>query len=173
MGVTHLGISLANYSVSHRRRRTAVVELSGNHAIEILKGEGGPFEWNRINCYPNLTRNGIADVINEDYEVIIFDMGSSYYRIRAELLRCDQKLVLGSLTPWRKMEYIRFVLEEMEEDRYARNMIFLTQNGIRKDKKDFKKQVGQPVYPVPYLPEPLLADKSQYEFFDRFLFFFY
>lgn len=69
MGVTHLVISLANYSVSHRRRRTAVVELSGNHAIEILKGEGGPFEWNRINCYPNLTRNGIADVINEDYEV--------------------------------------------------------------------------------------------------------
>lgn len=170
MGVTHLVMSLANYSVSHRRRRTAVVELSGNHAIENLTGEGGSFKWNRIDCYPNQTRNGIADVINEDYEVIIFDMGSSYYRIRTELLRCDQKLVLGSLAPWRKMEYIRFALEEMEEDRYARNMIFLTQNGIKKDKKDFKKQVGQPVYPIPYLPELLLADKSQYEFFDRFLF---
>lgn len=170
MGVTHLVMSLANYSVSHRRRKTAVVELSGNHAIENLTGEGESFEWNRISFYPNLTRNRIADIINEDYEVVIFDMGSSYYRIRPELLRCGQKLVLGSLAPWRKMEYIRFVLEEMAEDRYARNMMFLTQNGIKKDKKEFEKQVGRPVYPLPYLPEPLLADKSQYEFFDRFLF---
>ena len=68
------------------------------------------------------------------------------------------------------MEYIRFILEEMEEDRDARNMMFLALNGMKKDKKEFKKQVGQPLYPLPYLPEPLLADKSQYEFFDRFLF---
>lgn len=170
MGVTHLVMSFANYSVSHRRRRTAVVELSGNHTIERLNGDGGVFEWNHISCYPNLTRSCIADVINEDYEVVIFDMGSSYYRIRTELLRCNQKLILGSLAPWRKMEYIRFALEEMEEDRYARNIIFLAQNGMKRDKKDFKKQVGQPVYPLPYLPEPMLADKSQYEFFDKFLF---
>ncbi len=144
--------------------------MSGNHAIEKLAGESRPFEWNHISFYPNLTGSHIADVINGNYEVVIFDMGSSYYRIRTELLRCDRKLVLGSLAPWRKMEYIRFILEEMEEDRDARNMMFLALNGMKKDKKEFKKQVGQPLYPLPYLPEPLLADKSQYEFFDRFLF---
>lgn len=170
MGVTHLVMALANYSVSHRRRKTAVVELSGNHTIEEMAGTSDPFDWNRISCYPNFTRNGIADVINRDYEVVIFDMGSSYYRIRTELLRCNRKLILGSLAPWRKMEYIRFAMEVMGDDRSVRNMAFLTQNGMKKDKKDFKKIVGQPVYPVPYLPEPLLTEKSQYEFFDRFIY---
>lgn len=170
IGVTHLVMILATYSVSHRRRRTAVVELSGNHTIEKLAKTGGPFDWNGISCYPNFMKNGIADVINRDYEIVIFDMGSNYYRTRTELLRCNQKVILGSLSPWRKTEYIRFVTEVMGEDRNVRNMIFLTQNGMKKDKKDFKKTTGQTVYPIPYLPEPMLVDKSQCEFFDRFIY---
>lgn len=109
-------------------------------------------------------------MINRDYEIVIFDMGSNYYRTRTELLRCNQKVILGSLSPWRKTEYIRFVTEVMGEDRNVRNMIFLTQNGMKKDKKDFKKTTGQTVYPIPYLPEPMLVDKSQCEFFDRFIY---
>ncbi len=165
IGVTHLGISLANYSVSQERRKTAVVELSGNHAFEKLTGTSEPFEWNRIIMYPNRRKHQVADIINGDYEVVIFDMGCSYYKNRDELLRCDRKLILGTLAPWRKEEYIRFVREEMDEDRYARCMMFLTYNGNKKDKREFFKLTGQTVETIPYFPEPLSVEKNRYEFF--------
>lgn len=168
-GVTHLVMALANYSVSHKRRKTAVVELSGNHSFEKMTGVCEPFEWNRIICYPNLAKARIADIISGDYEVVIFDMGSSYYRIRAELLRCNRKLVLGSLAPWRKQEYVNFVVETMGEDRFTRDTTFYTQSGNKKDKKEFNQLVGRPVYPIPYLPEPLQAKMSQSDFMEELL----
>lgn len=169
MGVTHLVMTLANYSVSHRRRKTAIVEFSGNHDLEKMTGTSEPFEWNRIICYPNLASSRIADVINGDFEVIIFDMGSSYYRIRNELLRCDRKMILGSLVPWRKPDYVRFVMEEMGEDRFARNVTYLTINGSKKDKKDFYKITGQMVTPAPYFPELLPAGRGRYDFFEQLI----
>lgn len=169
MGVTHLVIALANYSVSHKRRKTAVVELSGNHDFEKMTGSDKPFEWNHIICYPNAARDEIADIISGNYEVIIFDMGGRYYRIRTELLRCDRKLILGSLVPWRKREFIDFVTSEMGEDRFVRNVAFYTQNGNKKDKLEFRRISGRPVYPIPCLPEPLSAERSRYEFFDGLL----
>lgn len=165
MGVTHLVIALADYSVSCRRRKTAVVELSGNHAIEKLTGTREPFEWNRIMFYPDFPKSRVAELRNGDYEVVIFDMGSCYYSVRTEFLYCDRKLVLGSLAPWRKADYYNFVQDEMEEDRYARGVVFLERNGIKKEKKEFLRQLGQPVYSIPFLQE-LRLEKDQQNMFD-------
>lgn len=165
MGVTHLVIALADYSVSYRRRKTAVVELSGNHTFEKLTGTSEPFEWKKITVYPNFPKGRVAELRSGDYEVVIFDMGSCYYRIRTELLYCDKKLVLGSLAPWRKADYYEFVREEMEEDRHARGVVFFEKNGIKKEKKEFLRLLGQPVYSIPFLPEARLAEKSQRDMF--------
>lgn len=166
MGVTHLVIALADYSVSCRRRKTAVVELSGNHTLEKLTGTSEPFEWNRIMFYPNFPKHRAAELRSRDYEVVIFDMGSCYYRVRTEFLYCDRKLVLGSLAPWRKMDYYSFVQEEMEEDRYARGVVFLEKNGIKKEKKEFLRRLGQPVYSVPILHEARLTEEGQRSMFN-------
>ncbi len=169
MGVTHLAVTLANYSAAHRKRKTAVIELSGNHAIEKMTGTSEPGEWNRVFYYPNVKQYHIAEILNGDYEVVVFDMGNAYYRIRTEFLRCDEKLIVGSLAPWRKMEYEDFVLEEMGEDRWVRGMVFLTQYGMKRDKKDFIKAAGVPIYTLPFVREPVKADKTCYEFLDSFL----
>ncbi len=169
VGVTHLAVTLANYSAAHKKRKTAVIELSGNHAFEKMTGTSEPGEWNRVAYYPNVKQYHIAEILSGDYEVVIFDMGNAYYRVRTELLRCDEKLIVGSLAPWRKAEYENFVLEEMGEDRWVRGMIFLAQYGMKRDKKDFVKTAGVPVYNLPFIREPVKADKTCFEFLNGFL----
>ncbi len=170
MGATHLVITLANYSATEKRRKTAVIELSGNHAIEELIMQTEPFELAGVTYYPNWRMRNVPQILNLGYEVIIFDMGSVYYQIRMEFLRCRQKLVVGSLAPWRKQEYYRFIRDEMGDDVAAATIVFLANNGmIKKDKKDFKNTIGAPVYAIPNVPDAFHPEKSSYQFLDRFL----
>lgn len=170
IGVTHFAITLANYSAAQKRRKTALIELSGNHAIEEIAGSQTPFEKNGVSYYPNLSMKEIPLVLNKGYEVVIFDMGSTFYRIRMEFLRCREKIIIGSLSPWRKQEYYRFILDEMGGDMQDSAVVFLANNGMKKDKKDkkeFYKMIGEPVYLIPYLPDAFHPEKN--EFLDRFL----
>ena len=167
-GVTHFTIALANYSATVKKRKTAVIELSGNHAFEELGQTDHAFVMQQVSYYPNLLHHQIPEVLKEDYEVILLDLGSTYHRIRMELLRCNEKLIVGSSAPWRSREYIRFVLDEMGEDGRAKATIYLTNNGMRKDKNEIKRQIRRPVYDIPFLPDPFSIGKSQYDFFQRF-----
>ena len=167
-GVTHLTIALANYSATVKKRKTAVIELSGNHAMEELGETGNAFVMQQVTYYPNLLHHQIPEVLKEDYEVLILDLGCTYHRIRMELLRCNEKLIVGSSAPWRSREYIRFVLDEMGEDGMTKATVYLTNNGMRKDKNEIKRQIRQPVYDIPFLPDPFSIGKSQYDFFQRF-----
>lgn len=164
MGVTHLTLMLAGYSAAIQRRKTAVVELGGDHVLSGIRDTTG-----RLACYCDYPENRMSEVLKKDYEVIVFDCGSTYYRIRRELLYCDKKLVVGSLVPWRRQEYMDFILEEMGEDIQAQNMILLTANGIKSDKKEFVKTVKMPVYDIPYVPDPFHIGKDQYGFVQHFL----
>lgn len=167
-GVTHLTFAFASYGASVGKRKTAVVELSQNHAFEELGGSDEVFERKGVTYYPNWLHQRLPEVLKEDYEVIILDLGSVYYRIRAELSRCNEKLILGSSAPWRSREYCNFVLEEMGEERAAKATVYLTNPGIEKDKKEIKRKICRPVYQIPFLPNPFCIEKSQYGFFERF-----
>lgn len=167
-GVTHLAIALANYSATVKKRKTAVIELSGNHAIEQLGETKQAFLMQQVSYYPNLSHHQIPEVLGEDYEVVILDLGCTYHRIRMELLRCNEKLIVGSSAPWRSEEYTRFVLDEMGDDGKAKATVYLTNNGMKKDKNKIKRQIRQPVYDIPFLPDPFSIEKSQYDFFQRF-----
>lgn len=167
-GVTHLTIALANYSATVKKRKTAVIELSGNHAIEELGDTGNVFRMQHVTYYPNCLQQQVPEVLKEDYEVILLDLGCTYHRIRMELLRCNEKLIVGSSAPWRSREYARFVLDEMGEDGKAKATVYLTNLGMKRDKNEIKRQISQPVYDIPFLPDPFSIEKSQYAFFQRF-----
>lgn len=172
MGVTSLVVAMAEYC-ARLRKSTAVVELSGNRAVEQIIGTSEPVEYRRIIWYPNTRRDGIADIVKRDYEVIIYDMGSSFYRIRDEWLRCNKRMVIGSLSPWRKKDYVEYALQELGEDRMTRGTIFYTNCGIdkrdKKEKREFYEKTGQMVYTLPDFEKLMHPTKEQSQFFQNII----
>ena len=95
----------------------------------------------------------------------IIDGGSEFYRIRREFLRCDRKLILVSLSPWKRKELEYFMSVIWEEEKCLDNVTFLAQFGMKKDKKDFQKQYRIPIHTLPFMEDPLHLKEAERLFF--------
>ena len=84
----------------------------------------------------------MPEYIRQGYEYYIIDGGSEFYRIRREFLRCDRKLILVSLSPWKRKELEYFMSVIWEEEKCLDNVTFLAQFGMKKDKKIFRNNTA-------------------------------
>lgn len=143
VGVTHLCTALTHYCADCLKSHTALVELSGNHELEELqKQQQG--KWGR-----------------PDRKHYFANAGSEFYRIRREFLRCDRKLILVSLSPWKRKELEYFMSVIWEEEKCLDNVTFLAQFGMKKDKKDFQKQYRIPIHTLPFMEDPLHLKEAE------------
>lgn len=171
VGVTHLCLALAQYCARHKLQQTAVIELSGKHALAQMNTtkQEKRFQIGRITCFPDVRDNEMADLLNERYQIYLLDMGSDFYRVRQEFLRCDIRIVVGDLNPWKKSDYVNFVTEVLEEEDYESWEAFLMSHGGKGDRRDFQKQYHIPVYPIPYIENPFELKKESYTFLQGLL----
>ena len=129
VGVTHLCTALTHYCADCLKSHTALVELSGNHELEELQKQqqgkwGRP---DRKHYFANAESDNMPEYIRQGYEYYIIDGGSEFYRIRREFLRCDRKLILVSLSPWKRKELEYFMSVIWEEEKCLDNVTFLAQ----------------------------------------------
>ncbi len=103
----------------------------------------------------------MPEYIRQGYEYYIIDGGSEFYRIRREFLRCDRKLILVSLSPWKRKELEYFMSVIWEEEKCLDNVTFLAQFGMKKDKKDFQKQYRIPIHTLPFMEDPLHLKEAE------------
>lgn len=156
VGVTHLAAAMMHYCSSHLKSQTALVELSGNHELEELQKERDrrSLHPSREHYFVNTDCERMAEVINCGYETYILDMGSEFYRIKREFLRCDTKIIIASLSPWKRRELTYFMSYIYGEEGLGSGVTFLAQYGKRKDKKDFQKTYRVPIHTFPYIEDP-------------------
>ena len=134
-GVTQLAISLGTYCASRRRLRTACLELHKRselarlipesaladsihrHALQCSKAPDAAdtskaeffhFRLHGVDYYPNLAPDAVPRLLNMGYDYLILDLGSLNESAAAEFLRCDRKIVLGSLALWKAWSYEEF-----------------------------------------------------------------
>lgn len=171
VGVTHLCIALAEYSASHQKNKTAVIELSGNHAIADMgpENEKKKFTLHRVTYYPDSNIEQMPEIISQDYHIFILDFGCEYYRVRPELLRCDKKIVVGSLSPWKRKEYEYYISEVIAEEKYRMWNVLLVTHGTKKDKKEFQKQFHISVVTIPHIENPFEIEKNNFIFLQGLL----
>lgn len=124
----------ANYLVSVRMRRTAVVEWSGRDELAALervlvRPEGfrrGPPPQRFALLGTDYYRGGGASVLTEcmggSYDDIILDLGAMRNEIRGEWLRCGVRIMTAALSEWRLEAFLEFLAAEEvlgKEWRYA------------------------------------------------------
>lgn len=114
-GVTSLAVGLASYLQELRFRQTAMVEMNREGEFEEIRDtyfgkecKEAPFEIFKINYYPGVTRNQYARICNMGYDCVVTDFGHDYRNSMEDFLRCDRKIIMGSINLWKYRKYLEF-----------------------------------------------------------------
>ena len=171
VGVTHLCTAITHYCSEHLKVTTALVELSGHHEIEGIEEyhHSKRRESKRTHYYLNTRCDDMAQIINSGYEQYIVDAGSDYYRVRQEFLRCNQKIIVVSLSPWKRRELDEFMSDMYRRKELGEEVVFLALYGMKKDKIEFQKQYHTPIFSYPYMEDPFCLKESDTRFLRELL----
>jgi hypothetical protein len=158
MGVTHLSIALANYLANVLNMKTALVEVGERNALIHVPKTG------RVHYFPQTKGDELGRIRNLDFQYIVLDVGADSRLSREEFLRCDGKIVLGSLSPWKSAVYYDYMkkIEMMVGD--LRSCTFLSLFGDSGENKKCRRICKVPVKSVPFMKNPFFVKGDETSF---------
>jgi predicted Ser/Thr protein kinase len=114
-GVTSLAVGLSVYLHDMRCQRTAMIEMNGEGEFNEIRRsyygseyEENPFEIFKVRYYPGVTKSQYAQICNMGYDFMVTDFGYEYKKSMEDFLRCDMKIVMGSINLWKYRKYLEF-----------------------------------------------------------------
>lgn len=173
VGVTHIALSLANYLCSRHNKRVAYVELNPTGEIRSLCTHQTGRDWFSLmgfSLYPEATFQKLSAILGNGYDYYILDMGTLTPNNCGELARCDKRLVVGDIAPWKRELFIR------QWEPYLKNQIFdrhgvllLGNSGIKETKIRVSIARDMTVLSVPFLKNPFHLTSIDFPFFEEIL----
>lgn len=178
-GVTHFTIALANYCASKLCRSTACLELNQTGAFRRLtqfssaslsqiKGHSVISIYD-VDYYPELFCTDIPEIYNIGYCYLLFDFGILTEETYNELLRCDHKIIIGSLVPWNADCYHNFFQKYIYRQKTREGFYYLVLFGGKKDMHDFSGKRHIYMRQLPFLKNPFCIEKEHFVFLQSFL----
>lgn len=186
MGATHLAIALCSYCASKQKKKAAYLELHARSEIAQLVSESDLvsakghhsfepgqkyfcFRLHGIDFYPHVSGSEIPALLNQGYDCLILDMGSLKEADISEFLRCDHKVVLGSLAPWKIWEYEDFFHQFKKTVNLGEGFYYLVQTGTVKSISRFSKAHHISMLAVPFIKNPFRIEKELFLFLEELL----
>lgn len=184
IGVTHISIALCSFCASKLGKKTAFLEFHGRDEISQFFRDESPaasdsadgrqpcFHASGVDYYSNLSSHDIPILLNKGYQYLIFDMGSFPEADFQEFLRCDRKLILGSLAPWKTRTWQNFFQYKNKSVNSGEGFYYLLQMGNSKDFLSFSKtyQISrQSMLQIPFIKNPFCIGKELFVFFEELL----
>lgn len=172
-GATHLCIALANFLCSKFYSDTAYLEMNGSHAIHALSRNphtDAPFVHQRITYYPDMTLAALPEVLSRHYKYYVLDFGGPNPHTAYAFERCGIRLVIGSVSPWKREQFIKSVrnsfynMKNKEENVYLGNLM-----ERKSDVEQIEKDCGIRIVPVPFFPNPFRITSKDFTFFEKIL----
>jgi hypothetical protein len=151
-GVTHTGMLLASFLGNMLGKKTAFLEINGHQDFQKLEDAYyGKEEYacqksfliDHVTYYKSVTEADVTEILNQKYDYYIFDFGCDLGKNQQEFLRCDRKIVVGSLVEWKKDLVVHFI----DTNQYYGNeewlylMVFGNENDVQSLKKERKVKV--------------------------------
>lgn len=193
-GVTQLAIALCSYCCSKHRKKVAYLELHARNEISQLIPEqklyasmkqssntvsknisisdrqpGTCFQFHGIDIYPHVSEHMIPSLLNHGYEYLILDIGSLKEADFSEFLRCDQKIIVGSMAPWKLWRYEEFFRQFSNTENLGEGFHYLMQIGTTADISQFLKSHHISMVPVPFIKNPFQLEKELFPFMEGLL----
>ena len=122
-----------------------------------------------MDYYPYVKSDEIPALMNLGYDYLILDMGSQKEANLSEFLRCNRKLVLGSLAPWKVHTYLAFFDQFDSIYNVRKDFCYFSQWGSEKNNRTFSKANHISMQNVPFIQNPFRIEKQLFLFFDGLL----
>lgn len=178
--MTHLTIALANYCSSKLRKSTACLEINHTGAFNRLSAftsEKTPYSKLKadpvisiynVDYYPTISLENIPEIFGKGYCYLLLDFGVLTDLTFHEFLRCDRKIVIGSLSPWKEDLYHQFFnnyLLQMQWNSFVCLVLF----GEKQDIHRFSGKYHISMKQVPFIRNPFHITQEQFLFLQELL----
>ena len=129
VGTSHLAISLANYLTGVKRKKTAILEWNGHGDFSRIERFAGKHSGRQkamqqetdpgrnvfclmdVDYYKMADPSVLAFCLGQDYRYVILDHGEASQSSLCECVRCDLKILVGSLNEWKAEAFLE-ILEQ-------------------------------------------------------------
>lgn len=174
-GVTHLCIMLATYISDILGKRTAVLECNQHSDFAYIqqayegnlkKAKCKEFIIYNVMYYKCVNEKEIADIMNDNYDYIIIDFGSDLDQYSNEFLRCNSKLIVGSLCDWKRHKFYSFLRKAENMNGYLKWQ-YLMLFGEKEEIKEVQHDLNIMVNSIPYEPDPFRISKVIMNLFQK------
>ena len=181
VGVTHLAIALANLCGSKLGLKTACIEFHKRDELRFLMTEANlPFRQAKNSCrsyfriydvdyYPNASSEELPSLLNQGYRYLILDMGNMEESNLPELLRCDKKIVIGSLAPWKIDKFRKSLNLLFQKSSSGEGFIYLMETGNPKTLRTISATYHIIARSVPFIQNPFRIGKEFFSILQELL----
>lgn len=177
-GVTHTSIMLASYLSKSKSYKVAYLEMCDEddikHLLYAWDDWDEPLEERQFciyntTYYRNVREPELIRILNEEYEYFILDFGTDFNKNKSEFLRCDLKLVIGSLTEWKRQKLFQFIENKKELPGFS-NWKYLMVFGQMNDMRIASNELHIKLKSLGFEPDPFLISSKTKELFRKLIF---
>ena len=165
VGVTHIGILLAEFLSETMGARVAFLEINYYGHIEKIERElwgysKDVFSYAGVDFYKEIETVKIEN-LQECYQYLILDFGIQKKKDEQEIQKCDEKVIIGTLNLWEWQEYMQAVTH-FRKLWAKENISYVVTFGNEKLIHRMKKVLKEKVWFLGYQPmETVLSAKIE------------
>lgn len=104
-GVTHISLLLSFYLARQTGKSVAFLEYHHHgdcmRYLSRTEEQVSFFQKGKVEFFPGVSQMGLAQLLNDDYEIYVIDFGCEIRECLTEYLHCEDKLVVTQLTEWK------------------------------------------------------------------------
>lgn len=175
-GVTHFCLLLAQYASQYLGYKTAYIECYPGNDIRFLQEQQIDemsikkefFCRQGVTYYPCVSEKRISEIMGDPYEFLILDLGSDFINGKSEFFRCDRKIVITSLTLWKRQELNRFRMNT-EHVKNNNQWFYMAPFVSEKEIRLCFKELDINICGIPFQPNPLVLTAAVIHFFQKVL----
>lgn len=170
-GVTHLCLCLASFISSVLKKKVIYIELSDESKLLSVVGLNGTklnghkaYKYGGV--YYILTSNldEVNQLIDDKKAWIIIDMKQLDEQTQTIFERCDNRIVIGPLSPWCKSEYYEFVELKIKNNTRINQVLYCSRTiQNRKENDSHRRILGCNIYTIPCIEDPFLLKEQEFE----------
>lgn len=175
-GVTHLCLCLANFLHSVMGRNVIYIELRRDSDLLNLVG----LKQVRIGDITGYKYMGVKYVLTSDVDIvrnlmanekawIVVDMEDLNEETQAVFMNSDNRIVIGSLSPWCQKFYYQFIENNKLIINDTDRINYLLTNKTKKLKDAFMHHIGSKPIDMPIIKDPFSLKEEDFEKLIEFL----
>ncbi len=108
----------------------------------------------------------MKEIINEDYDYLLLDIGTLGEEVSEEFIRADRKILICNLAAW-KLDDVEKLTEKSFGNLGKEKWILLGKPAYLDEIKRVKKCFGLAVHPLPYIENPFRLKQREIKEIER------